>query len=190
MNTRGERTTDVRWVTLTPGDAARATRVGEDRRRRAIELGRRCQYGERSTEQRHASDVAGAIGELVYARYSGQPWDEEFRTTTGHTDFGDLEVRHAALHDYALIVRPTDPDGIRVALVTGMGPSYALRGWIRVVDARREEWLKDCAVARRPRVWFVPQSALTPFPEKTTAPFDVGGTVKFVKDLPRRPGQP
>ena len=86
-----------------------------------------------------ATDVVGACGERVVARYHQAYWSPLRRTEDRHTlpDVANLEVRATVLDTGRLIVRPDDPAGRLYALVTGRPPLMTYRGWIPRADAER-----------------------------------------------------
>lgn len=103
-------------------------------------------------------DMEGACGEMALAKCLGQYWGGSVNTFKMGGDVGDLQVRTTSQHNHSLIVRPDDWEASKFWLVTGMAPSYTVRGWIVGRDAKRDDWLHS--YNDRPPAWFVPQASL------------------------------
>ena len=107
--------------------------------------------------------IEGAAGEKAFAKALNRYWSNELAATPNKKpDVANYEVRTRTRHDYDLVVRENDDESL-VALVTGSCGDYMVRGWIRAGDAKRPEWFTSHA--DRPPQYYVPQSALKPFPE-------------------------
>jgi hypothetical protein len=109
--------------------------------------------------------VQGAAGEMVFAKAHGVYWDRPVKRYVGdfrRADFGEnVQIRTATRDDGDLIVHPSDSDLDVMVLVSGRFPTLALRGWIRVVAAKRPCYWRT---HRRSPAYFVPQANLNPFP--------------------------
>lgn len=106
--------------------------------------------------------IEGACGEIAVAKALGVYWSAHVNNFSGD-DLPGIQIRTRRRQDWDLIVRPQDDDNARWVLVTGECPIYVVRGWIRGMDAKRNEWLSNHA--GRPPAFFVPQSALRPMDE-------------------------
>jgi hypothetical protein len=119
-------------------------------------------------EDRMAVNVRGFLAEMIAARLTGLPRNENllgahYRRSSKPQDIGrSVEVRNQRNHKGPLYVYKTDPAHHLALLVTGSGRGpYVLRGWIPVAIAQdgrfHDESLKYPAFA-------VPQADLTPMP--------------------------
>ncbi len=105
--------------------------------------------------------IEGACGELAVAKAINCFFSGTVNTFKSGGDLGsNLQVRTRSKHEYELIVRDGDRDDDVFILVTGKSPNFVVRGWIRGVDAKREEWKK--AHGGRVMAFFVPHSELQP----------------------------
>ncbi len=148
-------------VTLEWYEWAMAATVGLMRHAEALRCGRRNAHG-LSDEDGSALHIAGACGELAFAKWRGVFWPGGINTFK-NTDVGKVQVRTRSKEDYDLIVRDGDADDEAFVLVVGTGVSYGIVGWLWGREAKRPEWSK-CYGRRRP-AYFVPQAALHPMEE-------------------------
>lgn len=112
----------------------------------------------RSFIKRLEEETVGAVGELAFAKYREIPWDGSVDTFHNVPDVAGVEVRATAYEDGHLVIRDNDADDRIFVLVTGSAPEVEIRGWIRGIDAKRDEFLRDPHGYRQ--AWFVPQGAL------------------------------
>ena len=130
-----------------------------------------CQALMEEREPQHGADpeslwqlhVEGALGESAYFQFRGASKLPTVGVYKGEHDAGKAEVRTRSRHDWELIVRQRDPIDAFYVLVTGSYGDYLIHGYISGEEARQDQWVKTHG-GRSP-AWFVPQSALTPFPE-------------------------
>lgn len=146
-------------VTLTDQELAHAARAGVDRQLRAIADGRKDAYGFKGDPWK--IHIEGAMGEMALAKALGRYWSGAGEGFGEDTDVGGVQVRTRSKHSYELYVWPKDEDDAVYVLVTGAAPTFRVHGWIRGREAKREDWFKS--LGRAP-AYFVPQSALKPFP--------------------------
>lgn len=149
--------TDAAIVVLTWSEVAQAALAGVLRHVESKQLARPDAHGAED-EDGWGIDIEGAAGELAVAKCLDRYWcgKGKFRGA----DLGPWQVRTAASHEDCLILRRGDRDGEVFILVTGTAPRFRVRGWIRGVEGKREEY------ARNPHgrgvAWFVPVTRLHP----------------------------
>lgn len=144
-------------VVLDSRELRQAGGVGLDRQIENLGIERRPAYGAGSDNdwQLH---IEGALAEMAFAKLMGLFWSgaHSFRAD----DVGSWMVRSTPKDSNRLIIHQRDPDDKKFVLVTGKNGKYVVHGWIRGVDAKKQEWLDD-PTWNRP-AFFVPQTALTP----------------------------
>ena len=116
-------------------------------------------------------DINGAIGEYVVAK-SLNVFPDVRLGTFKLPDIGKLQVRTTLYDNGCLLVRTRDSSDDLFALVVGVSNqlfTYRIAGCLRGDEAMQPQWLTDKGNGREPQ-YFVPQSALKPFP--TRAEFD------------------
>jgi hypothetical protein len=106
--------------------------------------------------------IEGAGGELAFAKTRGLYWNGSVNTYRDGGDVGAVQVRTRLQAHYDLIVRESDRDEDWFVLMIGQLPVYRFMGYIRGIDAKRDEWLADHG--GHGRAWFVPQDALKEAP--------------------------
>lgn len=127
-------------------------------------LGRRPAHGA-GTKNDWQISVEGCLGEMAVAKALGMYWSGKGIFRGG--DVGDYQVRTAGQDHYRLILHPEDPDDAIFFLVTGRNGEYIIKGWIRGVDGKRDEYWADPVGGRA--AYFIPQTALTSLPENVAA---------------------
>lgn len=75
-----------------------------------------------------------------------------------------IQVRWASEENYRLIIRPADHTDYFYVLVTGIAPTYTIRGFIHGSDAKKDYYY-DNPGNGRPDAWWIPQFALDPIDE-------------------------
>lgn len=141
--------------------------VGSSRRLNSQKRGDKDGRGieDKSDAEQLFANIAGALGELVFAKGANFYWPASVNAVKEEPDIlPDWQVRHAEKHNWRLIVRPDDPFKHRFVLITGpsSGP-FIFRGWILGTDAQREEWWGDRG-GRDEFCWWVPQQYLHELP--------------------------
>ena len=128
---------------------------------------RRPGYGspEKRTNDGWFWNINGAAGELCVAQWLGLSWDGAFGRL-GDSDVGNLvEVRTTPGHENPLRLHDDDKDDRVYILVTGIGPRWAIRGFILGKRGKNPEWFHDRpAPANRPTgrpAYWVPQDQLS-----------------------------
>ena len=152
-------TRDPIWVTLTSSELLSAGSIGLARHAKSIKRGQPdCHgYGGDSGWSLH---IEGACGELAAAKASGRYWPATIDSFKNGDDVSGFQVRTRSKHEWDLIIRDDDKDDRIFVLVTGQAPRYAVRGWIRARDGKKDEHVREHG--SRPSAWFVPQVALLP----------------------------
>jgi hypothetical protein len=116
-----------------------------------------------------ATHIEGACGEMAYAKFRGIYWNGSVNTFRAPDVGSRIQIRTRSRHDYELFVRPTrDKDDDIFVLVTGKAPIFWVRGFMRGIDAKKPEWLKDHG--GRPPAHFIPNEALRKFPDSWAQP--------------------
>jgi hypothetical protein len=154
----------VAWTTLTLPEILSATNVGILRHYESFKDGRKQDFTLDPNTNILFTDIEGALGELCVAKVR----DRYFSATLNNfkdADLGkDVQVRTTSRHDFKLIVRSNDNPNHFYFLVTGMSPTFCVRGWMKGSDAMQDKYLK--APNGRPPAWFVPPTDLNPVTTK------------------------
>jgi hypothetical protein len=147
---------------LTWSEVAIAARIGEARTIRNRAKGNGHRHG-KAPGADWTTDIEAACAEVAAAKGLGVFMP--VTTTPDEDRHGDLgygiHVRHSDRDDARLILHPDDQDEGYFVLVTGLAPVYALPGFIRGVEGKREEWWCDPTGQGRD-AFFVPQRDLHP----------------------------
>jgi hypothetical protein len=105
-------------------------------------------------------DVLGACGELVVCKALNRFHSPTVNTFHNVADIGEnIEARTTQQEGGSLIVRDNDPSDRYYFLVVGEPPTFRVAGWIKGVDAKQDQWLRNPGRGRKP-AWFVPQNQL------------------------------
>lgn len=150
-------------VKLDPHEMAAAAYVGVRRHLGAVTKGLQEKHGCDGSWDHH---ILGAMGELALAKWLGVYWAGTVDVFKRVPDVAGVEVRTRPRHDYDLIIRDDDDEERVYVLVTGRGPEFRLRGWVKGLESRDLRWRKDHG--GREDAWFVPQDALHPMDELPT----------------------
>ena len=153
-------------VRLTWFEVWETANCGAARYMLAAQADREQRYGEVAAN-RWATDIEGALGERVLAKFMGWYWDGALRQEARPGDVRDLEARQSIYPRAKLCIHPGDADDTIFVLITGGidGPSpYAFRvvGWILGAHAKREEWWGDVKEGKNRPAFWVPQHMLHP----------------------------
>lgn len=153
-------------VTLTPWEYKAAVDLAVTRMAVSIDQGTKdITHEDRDWFDRLKVDVLGACGEVAVAKLTNKFWSPSVNVMHRVADVGhDIEVRSTDRQNGSLIVRPNDDPCRWYFLVTGGPPVLTVCGYIKGEDAQKEEWVRNPHGHRK--AWFVPQSALTPIPER------------------------
>ena len=107
--------------------------------------------------------IEGACAELLVAKRLDLHFMGCLPNVDGGNDVGPYGVRFASRPDGELILRRHDRPGQIFILVAGAAPFGNIKGWIKGADGKREEWFRNRGVwDKKPKAFFVPQSALNP----------------------------
>lgn len=145
-------------VRLTQFEMELAAIVGCRRQIENLYKNRPDAYGA-DVEKGWQSHVEGAAGEMAVAKLANKFWSGSMGDLKAD-DVGRAQVRTRSRHDYELILHPRDADDRAFILVTGLAPTFTIRGWIFAREGKRQEYWRDPAGGRA--AFFVPQSALRP----------------------------
>lgn len=113
--------------------------------------------------------VEGAAGEMAFCKWLNEFWIGGFCTFKGADHSTNIQVRTNRREDGCLNVRPKDNDSHYYVLLTGIAPTYIIRGWILGKNAKKKQWLTRYGKKYDP-CYAVPQSELNPFKSKPNAP--------------------
>lgn len=148
-------------VQLTWPEVLVGATIGVQRQLEALMQGRPDRHGF-DGENGWTVHIEGACGELAVARVIDRYWAATVNT---FKDGGDIDrkvqVRTRSKHHYELLIRPDDGDDDVFVLVTGRAPMYRVVGWILGRDAKQAAFLQE--YGNRPKAYFVPHAALSPF---------------------------
>ena len=147
-------------IILTDIEMELAALVGIRRRTESKAKGRADNHGYNGTRAWDI-DIEGAAAELAYCKARGKYWGG---TLNGFKDADQgerVQIRHSALPEASLIVRPEDNPDHYYVLVTGSAPVFTLVGWMLGADATDQRFWKE--PNGRPGAFFVPQSELHRF---------------------------
>jgi hypothetical protein len=146
-------------VDMTNYEVKIAASIGAARRVMKLFSPSRRDYNGAEVEDGWRIDIEGACGEMVLAKWARAYWSGNLGRLD-LADVGPLQVRTRTRHDYELPLYDKDhPDHLFV-LVTGVAPQFALRGWIRARDGKRNEWVRSPKPSRC--AYFVPTERLEP----------------------------
>jgi hypothetical protein len=103
-------------------------------------------------------DIEGAGAEMAYCKLADAYWTGSIGTFH-EADVGkDIQIRHTILKDGRLIVRSGDNPNHKYVLVIGSMPNYTIVGWIKGVDAKKNEFILN--PNGKGDAYFVPQNKL------------------------------
>jgi hypothetical protein len=168
------------YVTLWPTEATHADEVGQRRHNAARRRGQRDIRGLAAADRLEA-DQLGARGERVVADAEVLTWSAATKYVRDkRPDVGPWYVRAAHRNSDRLIVHPgDDPAGWYVLVVRYAGKvepirdefyratlTYRIVGYLRGVDAMRDEYRTDPTLAHRDEAWFVYQTHLRPWNDR------------------------
>lgn len=145
-------------VKLTASEMIQAAVVGSMRQVQNLTKCRRDAHG-LSPENGWQVHIEGAAGEMAFAKWANRYWSGNLGDLQAD-DVGQTQIRTRSRHGYELIVHPDDADERVFVLLTGLAPTFRIRGWIWGWDAKRSEFWKDPAGGRP--AFFVPHVALHP----------------------------
>jgi len=123
-------------------------------------------YGAGSNE----THITGRLGEIAFARYLGVPIpdpsyaaDKRRGCDVVGPDGTRYHVRSSKYPGAGLLIKPKDPEGIYVQLLT-TGEGYVwLTGWFTKSEAALGYMLKGMRIDPNRKIWEIPQADLYPF---------------------------
>lgn len=104
-------------------------------------------------------DILGAMSEAAVAKALGVWWDYSIGTFK-LPDVENLQVRSTEYSDGRLLIRPHDPKGFYVLVVT-KPPVFTVCGFCSLEFAKQDQFFTQPDKSRTP-CWAVPQSHLAP----------------------------
>lgn len=151
-------------VTLSAADLLRAVAVAverfQDSRARGLDP---ANARHRDLFTQLVDEANGAAGEAAWCRYTGEQWTGAVGTFHHTPDAqGRVEVRttrHGAGH---LILQPSDHPERWFVLITGLAPTFVVRGCIRGTEAMTDTHRRTANGTRLAPGWWVPQAHLHP----------------------------
>ena len=108
-------------------------------------------------------DIEGALGELAFCKWADIHWTGSINTFHDPDAGVDIQVRTTKLSSGCLIVRADDKREDKYVLVTGIHPTYQIRGWVYGHEAQKPEFVRD------DESWFVPITKLRPLESLSVA---------------------
>lgn len=149
-------------VTLNPDEILQAALVGVKRNINAIGRGN-FQVNKPDQNKLWQSHIEGAMGEMAVAKVANKFWSTG---TKDDSDIGEWEVRTTHANGI-LVIRQRDVDKGKAnktfILVRGSYGNYDVVGWIKGVDAIKDEYWRDPTNTGRPKAWFFPTNKLNSF---------------------------
>lgn len=147
-------------VTLSPEEIAMGAAVAVHRGIEAIRQERQNNHG--FVGNGWGENIEGYCAEMAVSKalktYYGAGDGQGFKGA----DVSDkIQVRWASQENYRLIIRPADRTDYFYVLVTGIAPTYTIRGFIHGFDAKKDHYF-DNPRNGRPDAWWIPQAALQP----------------------------
>jgi hypothetical protein len=118
---------------------------------------------------RHIQSLSRGDRKVSGLFWNGAPWVSGMTSYAGD-DVGEWSVRTRSSHNFDLIFRPgSDREDRKYVLVTGRDGRYKVWGWIWGRDCKVLDWYKDPTRNGRPKAYFVPKAALTPYRTDSSA---------------------
>lgn len=145
-------------VTLTWPEMRLAAAVGIERAIQGMEKKFSPRYG-CGLEENWRLNIEGAAGEMALAKFLSRFWSGNLGDLKAD-DVGQLQVRTSRRPNADLRLHPDDNDDKAFILLTGVAPSFIVRGWLWAREGKLDKYWRDGAQGR-PAFW-VPQSDLRP----------------------------
>lgn len=146
-------------VTLTKIEMQIASHVGMMRKIESRSLGlKEGWHSPKHNDTKWDMDIEGAGAELAYCKFTNVYWTGSIGTFHKADVGNDIQIRHTTLQDGRLIVRSEDNPNHNYVLVIGSMPNYTIVGWIKGVDAIKNEFI--CNPNNKGKAYFVPQNKL------------------------------
>ncbi len=113
----------------------------------------------------------GRLGELVFARFLHVTADPDYSLQADRSRGCDLtgpdgtrwHIRASRHHDAGLMIKPGDPPGNYVLVITAAAPRCYIIGWYTRSEAEAHHILQPMRVDRTRKIWEIPQGDLHPF---------------------------
>lgn len=143
-------------VILSRNELQEAVCIARQRMEGVKNLGLKDKHGA-ETDRNFDYHLLGAKGEIAFKKFINSNEKISVNTFKKIPDISGFEVRTRSHEDYDLIIRKDDPDDRIYVLVVGEGCRFRIVGWIRGAE---KYTFQTKTFNRRPKAWFIPQSAL------------------------------
>ena len=129
-------------VALTTVEMIEYGSAGIARCANAIEKQRKGAHGFNRDYERWQIDVEGLLAEAAAAKALNLPYSPTVgRLDTQGGDIGrGLQIRSTKYSTGSLLVHDRDPEDDIFILVTGIYGIYDIRGWIKAIHAKQQDW--------------------------------------------------
>jgi len=142
-------------ITLTKFEAWAAITIGAMRNHEAILSNRTARFSERTPGELWGFHIEAAMAEMAVAKYLGIHWGYGVNTfAVSDIEHTIIDVRWSTRSDMKVKKKDT---GIIVS-VTGICPTYEIKGWMYAKDAQVAEYYH----AQPPECYFVPHDKINP----------------------------
>lgn len=151
-----------RFISISPDEWSLCVQVANARQVSSLKSkGKDSVFNKGGWLEEFSPHIVGCVGEMAVAKALGATWTGSVDTFKTVADLGhNIQVRHRTNPSWDLIVRSNDKNDDAFVLSRGMPPgAIEVVGWIRGVEAKKEEWLKDYGGYGKPS-YFVPSSEL------------------------------
>ncbi len=149
-------------VSLVPFEMHQAGTVALIRMIDNIAHGRNETHGASNDADSWSRHIEGALAEFAVCKYRGWYWGGVGQIGSADVANRNIEIRWTKYQAGRLIIHKQDSDAALFCLVTGQLGTYSIRGWIRGVNGKRDEWWTAPQKGRP--AYFVPQNELTAWP--------------------------
>lgn len=145
-------------VTLSTAEVYHAAMVGATRQTTNLRDRRQDAHGAQQ-DMGWQYHIEGACGEKAFAKFYGLYWSGAIGDLRAD-DVGHFQVRTNSRSNGDLILHPNDANDRIFVLLTGLAPTYTVRGWLWGGEGKNSCWWRESAPGKGRPAFFVPQSAL------------------------------
>ncbi len=147
-------------ITLSVAECYHAAMVGVTRQVTNLRDRRADAYGAEK-DMGWQYHLEGACGEKAFAKFYGIYWSGAIGDLKAD-DVGYFQVRTNSRNNGDLILHYNDADDRIFVLLTGLAPTYTVRGWLWGGEGKDDRWWRESAPGKGRAAFFVPQAALKP----------------------------